>query len=307
MAQSENISAGGLLVLKERSYETFGEWVKHARNVKGWSQAKLAGRSFCSLDAIRKIEQNRIEYRPSLEVATRLADCLEIQSAQRAEFIEMARAHGEDKQAARESVAAPNDQVAPLLVESAASNPASRTKHWLRNISPVWIIASIVIGLLALLAVAAVLASMLVLWQFSNFTTIPVINSSGALELAPQEPRVRVEANGRFISNGDTIPRNTLVTVTFTVVNPSVSVARFAAIAIGSRGPCAEKCTWDSRQASFAGVNNLVLQPGQSYTYRAARLFMEPGNYFVEPVKQDLNGKHGGIQPFTRIEFTLAE
>jgi hypothetical protein len=37
--------------------------------------------------------------------------------------------------------------------------------------------------------------------------------------------------------------------------------------------------------------------------YEETRVFFQAGDYFIEPLKQDIRGRWGGIQPFTRIHF----
>ncbi len=268
-------------------FKTFGEWVKHARNAKKWSQAKLAGRSFCSLDTIRAIEQNRTNYRPSLEMAARLAVCLEIPDAQREQFITLARAHGLSQNSVTPTVAvpAPIPELAALPAQPTRVVDAVILRRFEWRGAYGWAVATIVV-LLGLVLGVAIPASAILLWGVIGNAASGGA-SSGFVALAPREPRISVEANGKLLSNGDEIPRNSRVTVTFVIVNRNSSVVRLAAYGIAGRGPCVAQCTWNSPHASFEAVFNPVLQPGQSVEYQATRLFNEPGAYFVEPFKQD--------------------
>ena len=71
------------------SAASFGLWMRQRRKALGLTHGTLAERSHCSISALRKIEQD--ERRPSHRLAERLAACLQIDAAERARFIEVAR------------------------------------------------------------------------------------------------------------------------------------------------------------------------------------------------------------------------
>ncbi len=299
--------------------KTFGEWVKRARNEKGWSQAKLAGRSFCALDTIRAIEQNRTNYRPSLDMAARLADCLEIPAAQRTEFIRLARGGKEDK--AEIDIPHLDPELAATTSEIHAQTSNNENESlpkvtqpaltqsfvqkyflWLTQLSTLSILV-LILGPVTLFIALGVA----IFFQQQWAAHASIEQTPGPLALANREPRIQVLANGRPIANGDTIPRYARVSVTFAVQNLGDQAIRVATLEAGARGPCAAQCTWASQGQPFSRARNLVLGPGEIFEYESSRVLVQPGNYFIEPVVQDIKGKYGGIQPFTRIEFTVSE
>jgi len=72
------------------SATSFGRWLRHRRRLLDLTQEELAQRVGCSVVTIRKIEID--ERRPSKQIATRLADSLEIPPADRPAFLQAARA-----------------------------------------------------------------------------------------------------------------------------------------------------------------------------------------------------------------------
>ena len=69
---------------------SFGYWVRRRRKALDLTQLQLAQRSGYALTTIRKIENDA--RRPSREMAERLADSLELAPAERAAFVQAARA-----------------------------------------------------------------------------------------------------------------------------------------------------------------------------------------------------------------------
>jgi transcriptional regulator with XRE-family HTH domain len=69
---------------------SLGLWIKRRCKALDLTQAELAQRVGCSLDLIQKIEADA--RRPSREMAARLAEMLELAAAERAPFIQAARA-----------------------------------------------------------------------------------------------------------------------------------------------------------------------------------------------------------------------
>ncbi|HEX6265784.1 MAG TPA: helix-turn-helix domain-containing protein, partial [Burkholderiales bacterium] len=78
---------------------SFGAWLRQRRKALGLTHAALAERAYCSVSALRKIEQD--ERRPSQRLAERLAGCLQIGSAERARFVALARGEGPVQELAR--------------------------------------------------------------------------------------------------------------------------------------------------------------------------------------------------------------
>src|SRR5579859_2201389 len=68
---------------------SFGDWLKHRRKALDLTQQELANQVGCATVTIRKFESN--EYRPSKQVAERMADALAIPAEEHAAFISFAR------------------------------------------------------------------------------------------------------------------------------------------------------------------------------------------------------------------------
>src|SRR5215207_3870185 len=69
---------------------TFGEWLRRRRRALDFTQQELAHRVGCGITTIRKFEAG--ERRPSKELATQLAVCLEIAPEEYDRLITFARA-----------------------------------------------------------------------------------------------------------------------------------------------------------------------------------------------------------------------
>jgi predicted ATPase/transcriptional regulator with XRE-family HTH domain len=69
---------------------SFGRWLRWRRRTLDLTQDALARRVGCSVVTIRKLEAD--ERRPSVQIAARLADCLEVPGADRLALIAFARA-----------------------------------------------------------------------------------------------------------------------------------------------------------------------------------------------------------------------
>jgi transcriptional regulator with XRE-family HTH domain len=68
---------------------SFGYWIRRHRKALDLTQAELAELVGCALPTIKKIESD--ERRPSLMMAQRLAECLEIPESEKEMFIKVAR------------------------------------------------------------------------------------------------------------------------------------------------------------------------------------------------------------------------
>ncbi len=99
---------------------SFGLWIRQRRRLLDLTQDALAAKVGCSLSAIRKIEAD--ERRPSRQVAELLADALQIQAAERATFLRIARM--ELRVDALEGIGAPPPvPIAALVAERPAALP----------------------------------------------------------------------------------------------------------------------------------------------------------------------------------------
>jgi len=63
----------------------FGQRLRALRRDLGLSQAELAAKAGCSVNTVRKLESD--ERRPSPELATRLAEVVELPLRDRVEFV----------------------------------------------------------------------------------------------------------------------------------------------------------------------------------------------------------------------------
>ncbi len=68
---------------------SFGYWVRRRRKALDLTQRQLAERVGCAVVTLKKIEAD--DRRPSLQMAERLADMLQIPAADRTAFLEAAR------------------------------------------------------------------------------------------------------------------------------------------------------------------------------------------------------------------------
>lgn len=73
-----------------QSHTSFGETVRESRRALDLTQVRLAAQVGCAPDTIRKIERGR--YRPSQEIAKRLAECLQVATEDQQRFVYQARA-----------------------------------------------------------------------------------------------------------------------------------------------------------------------------------------------------------------------
>lgn len=135
----------------------------------------------------------------------------------------------------------------------------------------------------------------------------------GQIQLAPMdESPVTITTEGRVLRSGDRVPVNTPITVTFRVMNNSVGPVTLRSLVIGVRGPgvtCSseQETRWNALDVPFPPARNLLLQPGEEYTYEGTRAFYRPGTYFLEPAEQDVNGNWGGIPAFTCFDMMVVE
>jgi transcriptional regulator with XRE-family HTH domain len=69
---------------------SFGYWLRRRRKALDLTQDALARQAGCALGTLKKIETD--ERRPARQLAERLADCLALPAAERAAFVQAARA-----------------------------------------------------------------------------------------------------------------------------------------------------------------------------------------------------------------------
>ena len=159
------------------------------------------------------------------------------------------------------------------------------------------------VALVALIAIAA--------WVRQRAT--PSSFQVGQIQLVEMEgARIEVRADGRALVAGESVSVSTPVTVTFRVMNNSVGPITLRSLVISARGPgvrCADdqSTRWSALDVPFPPVNNLVLQPGEEYSYQGVRAFYRPGVYFLEPTEQDITGYWGGIPTFTCFDLVVVE
>ena len=84
----------------------------------------------------------------------------------------------------------------------------------------------------------------------------------------------------------------------------TITIGRLIA---GGRGPNARILGCEAPAVDFPPVDNLTIKPGEECLYFKSRQLNQPGEYFIEPVLMSTDGKWGGIKPFTRISFIVAD
>jgi predicted ATPase/class 3 adenylate cyclase len=108
------MSVRAVAVMRETS---FGRWLQRRRKALDLTQEELAQRVGCAAETLRKIEADA--RRPSRQIAQRLAEALELPEAERAAFIQAARA-----ELAVARLEPPTQGVAPPTVVSVTTLPS---------------------------------------------------------------------------------------------------------------------------------------------------------------------------------------
>lgn len=102
---------------------SFGQWLRRLRSQQDLTQEALAEAAYCSVQTIRFFETGK--RRPSLEMAERLAEVLQVPATQQEEFYRLARQPLEKAERADEEEPAPPPQPAtihkPLLPHTATA------------------------------------------------------------------------------------------------------------------------------------------------------------------------------------------
>jgi len=97
------------------------------------------------------------------------------------------------------------------------------------------------------------------------------------------------------------------VTATMVLENRSLFVFYLLSLQMAVRGPNARKLEWEAPIMDFPLMPGVVLYPGDIFIYMESRSFPLPGDYFAEPVLMNDRGKWGGIRPYPRIWFEVAQ
>ena len=84
----------------------FGRWLKQLRAEQDLTQEALADRVGCATQTVRMIEGG--QRRPSRDLAERFADVLDVPAAERATFLQLARAKPAAREAAGEASLRPS-------------------------------------------------------------------------------------------------------------------------------------------------------------------------------------------------------
>lgn len=103
----------------------------------------------------------------------------------------------------------------------------------------------------------------------------------------------------------DTFTAGETVMASFTIKNEGGSALVLKQLLAGARGPWARVQGWMGPNADFPPDVDVVVQPGQSYTYSRARTFTLVGDYFVEALLNQ--GGWVTITPFPRVEFNVVK
>lgn len=135
----------------------------------------------------------------------------------------------------------------------------------------------------------------------------------GQVQLVPVDGSlITVSVEGQVLRSGDRVTVDSPVRVSFRVMNNSVGAVTLRSLVIGARGPEATCATdpetrWSALDVPFPPARDLILQPGEEYTYEGTRAFYRPGAHFLEPAEQDVNGYWGGIPAFTCFDLVVVE
>lgn len=121
-----------------------------------------------------------------------------------------------------------------------------------------------------------------------NFDVGPGLRADSSVSLLPAAPVA-----------GETIA------ATYRVRNDGPRPLALAALGLVARGPnCA---TWECPWNDFPHYENIILQPGQTYTYQGQRSFSEAGSgYFAEPGFADPNGWWFPVPESARANFEVS-
>jgi len=124
-----------------------------------------------------------------------------------------------------------------------------------------------------------------------EFSVSPGIQVVEALTLSPGHPLV-----------------DQTVTAWYKVKNTSGRAIILRRLGVVARGP---DCTagWDCPDVlDFPAVENLTLQPGETYTYSRQRTFIEAGGgYLAEPAFEDPNGWWFPVPGGNRVQFSVSQ
>lgn len=298
----------------------FGALVKSLRSEQGLTQRTLANQVGYAIDTIRKIEQGR--YPPSEELtqqlikflATTPEDQLLLWQATRharpdilaAQFDEPEAAATQNSSQTENSRSRGTDaQTAAVQVYNPANSPIFGSQD--PPTAPRAVVTIFrTLNIYVLMGTPIVL--LLLAWLGTRlFYQPPVRNGLIGLALSAEGAYLTVEADGRHINNGDSILQGAVVTVTFEIRNDDIHPATILELTAGARGPGGHTLGWNAPDRSFENRRHIVLKPDESYLYHSVRTFDEAGDYFVEAVMRDPQGKWGGIRPFYRVKFFVAE
>ena len=124
--------------------------------------------------------------------------------------------------------------------------------------------------------------------------------------------RISIATNRGGWQPGEPIRVGEMVTVSFTVENIDDHPITFQRLGMGGRGPEAtckqpKEQKWSWQNTPFSEAENLIVQPGERYTYIASRVYSKPGSYFVEPILQDVFDRWGGVPPFSCVDLMVVE
>jgi murein DD-endopeptidase MepM/ murein hydrolase activator NlpD len=135
----------------------------------------------------------------------------------------------------------------------------------------------------------------------------------------PVDPQPQpVSADFQYIEPLTFSPSNPVigqtVTARFVVKNTSGHAITMQRVVAALRGPdCADWAAGDKagKLADFWLETNIVVQPGQTYTYSHERDFSEPGSYLATPSYQDIDGNwrsnFGNPENFSSLKVSKLE
>jgi hypothetical protein len=131
--------------------------------------------------------------------------------------------------------------------------------------------------------------------------SVPRDGSSGVSFYAPEPPPGRLHVVEPLRLSTRAPRTGELVYARFTLENSGGQPLHIDTLTAGGR----QGSTWDAPlQIDFPAQQSIMLQPGERYTYKAARTLAEPGDYFAEPVAQ-IDGVWGSIPRANRVRYSV--
>ncbi|MEI7469789.1 MAG: helix-turn-helix transcriptional regulator [Chloroflexota bacterium] len=281
------------------SSRTLGKWIKARREVLNYSQKTLADKVKYALPTIQRLEQDR--YVPSVDLVEALIRELNISPEDQGAFRNLARPSiiPIDKSSIVSLQPTISSQIeqeisVPELLYSSSANILTNKIQSIH-----YFIQTIFLGVIAF-----TLLFLTYSWWLAR--SVQPLGPLAIQLVGDNNEFVKmVRADGSIVTDKSKITMGEIITATFIVQNTTSQPIMIRAIELSGRGPSIPPLDWNSPIFPSGIDRNIMLQPSETYKYTMQKTFVKTGHYFFEPTLQDVNGKWGGIQPFTRINFEV--